>query len=227
MAENRRFYLVAPDGRLFSGIHYGPLVQIRPDYDPEAERLALRFPDGALVEGQVRLGEPLETDFWGDRSVRGRLVEGPWANVISRFVGKPLRLVRSDRPGGAFDAQPVSLVSRASVEELARQAGRERLDGRRFRMLIGIDGCTPHEEDTWIDRRVQVGEALLRVTGPCSRCATTTRDPSTGLRDLDTLRVIWSYRGLREGRKADFGVYAGVERPGRVRVGDAVVPEEA
>ena len=55
-----------------------------------------------------------------------------------------------------------------------------------------------------------------------ARCATTTRDPSTGERDLDTLRVIKEYRGLREGNNIDFGVYGDVEKPGRVRVGDPV-----
>jgi hypothetical protein len=60
----------------------------------------------------------------------------------------------------------------------------------------------------------------VRVGGPVPRCATTTRDPTTGIRDLDTLHAIKSYRGLRDGRKLDFGVYGEVERPGRVRVGD-------
>jgi uncharacterized protein YcbX len=55
-----------------------------------------------------------------------------------------------------------------------------------------------------------------------ARCATTTRDPSTGIRDFDTLRAIKDYRGLREGKKIDFGVYAKALEPGAVRVGDAV-----
>ena len=61
--------------------------------------------------------------------------------------------------------------------------------------------------------------------GPVPRCATTTRDPSTGQRDLDTLRAIAAYRGRRDGKDIDFGVYAQVVRPGRVRVGDAVEPK--
>jgi uncharacterized protein YcbX len=42
------------------------------------------------------------------------------------------------------------------------------------------------------------------------------------MRDLDTLRTLISYRGLREGKHADFGVLADVEQPGRIRVGDEV-----
>ena len=91
-------------------------------------------------------------------------------------------------------------------------------------MLLEIEGCAPHEEDTWRGRHVRLGEAVLEIGGPVPRCATTTRDPSTGERDLDTLREIAAYRGKRDGKEIDFGVYAQVVRPGRVRVGDPVEP---
>ena len=54
------------------------------------------------------------------------------------------------------------------------------------------------------------------------RCAVTTQDPDTGAVTLDTLRAIKNYRGLRDGKLIDFGVYFDVEEPGRVRVGDPV-----
>jgi uncharacterized protein YcbX len=63
---------------------------------------------------------------------------------------------------------------------------------------------------------------VLRVLKPDARCAITTQDPDTGARDLDTLRTIIGYRGLREGKHADFGVLADVEQPGRIRIGEAV-----
>jgi hypothetical protein len=116
----------------------------------------------------------------------------------------------------------VSLVSKASLDELAGHAGVEGVDGRRFRMLIGLDGCEAHEEDTWMGGRIRVGAVELDVGGPIDRCAATTRNPETGEVDLDTLRTIKEYRGLRDGKHADFGVFASVVRPGRVRVGDAV-----
>jgi uncharacterized protein YcbX len=52
----------------------------------------------------------------------------------------------------------------------------------------------------------------------------TTRDPDTGERDLDALRLIKGYRGLREGKHIDFGVYARVEQPGLVAIGDTAEP---
>jgi uncharacterized protein YcbX len=98
------------------------------------------------------------------------------------------------------------------------------VDGRRFRMLVDVRGCTPHEEDSWAGRAVRVGEALVEITGPVPRCATTTRDPVTGRRDFDALREIAAYRGRRNGKKVDFGVYGRVLEPGRVAVGDPVEP---
>jgi uncharacterized protein YcbX len=224
VAANRRFYLVREDGRLFSGLQHGPLVRVRAEWDEEADRLSLVFPDGTVVAGDVRLGEPVQTDFWRRRDVPGRVVEGPWGEALSAHASRRLRLVKADVPGAGVDVEPVTLVSRESVDELARQAGRDTVDGRRFRMLVQIEGCSPHEEDSWAGRRIRIGAAVLEVGGPVPRCATTTRDPSTGLRDFDTLREIAAYRGRRDGHDIDFGVYARVLEPGRVRVGDAVEP---
>ena len=224
VAANRRFYLVREDGRLFSGLQHGPLVRVRAEWEEEADRLSLLFPDGSVVEGEVRLGEPVRTDFWQRRDVPGRVVVGPWAEALSAQASRRLRLVKADVPGAGVDVEPVTLVSEESVAELARQAGRETVDGRRFRMLLDVSGCAPHEEDSWAGSCVRIGEVLLEVGGPVARCATTTRDPSTGVRDFDTLREIAAYRGRRDGHDIDFGVYARVLEPGRVRVGDPVEP---
>ena len=221
VASDRRFYLIREDGRLLAGLHHGPLALVRAEWAPEPDRLRLTFPDGDVVEGEVSLADPVLTDFWGHR-VEGRLVGGPWAEALSGFSGRPVRLVKADAPAGGVDAEPLTLVSSESIAELARQAGLDALDGRRFRMLLEIQGCAPHEEDTWIGHRVKLGEAVVEIPGPVPRCATTTRDPSTGLRDLDALREIAAYRGKREGKNIDFGVYARVVEPGRVRVGDPV-----
>ena len=222
--ENRRFYLVDETGRVLNGLRCGRLVAVAPAFDAAANRLALRFPDGSTCDGTVALAERVETD-WGERVVTGRVVEGPWESALSDFVGRAVRLVWSEQPGAGCAHHGVSLLSDASVEELTRAAGLDgALDARRFRMLIALDGCEPHEEDAWIGRLVSIGEALVRVVESTARCATTTRDPDSGERDFDTLRAIKSYRGLSAGRTIDFGVYGVVERPGRVRVGDPVEP---
>lgn len=223
VAADRRFYLIRPDGRLLAGVHHGPLALVSADWDALRDRLRLTFPDGALVEDDVRLDGPEVTDFWGHR-VPGHVVEGPWAGALSTYAGRPVRIAKADEPAGGVDVEPLTLVSSESIAELGRRAAAGELDARRFRMLLEIEGVQPHEEDTWTGRQVRLGEAVVEIGGPVPRCATTTRDPATGQRDLDTLREIAAYRGKRDGKHVDFGVYARVVAPGRVRVGDPVEP---
>ena len=225
VADDRRYTFMTDDGRIFDGTKLGPLVQIRAELQPEngTERLTLRFPDGEVVAGEVALGEPTQADIYG-RVFAARPVIGPWADAVSAFAGRRLQLIRSERRAGERDRNPVSIVSEASVEELARQGNDgQPLDPRRFRMLIQVAGATrPHQEDEWLGRDVRIGEAVVHVTKPDPRCVITTQDPDTGERDFPTLHVIRSYRGLREGRKLDFGIYADVVTPGAVRIGDEI-----
>jgi uncharacterized protein YcbX len=227
VAENRRFHVVDEDGRRYNQIRNGALVRIAPTYDGEADLLSLLFPDGEVVADEVALGEAIVTDFYG-RKVPGRVVEGPWSDAISAYAGQTLRLVKTDEPGGGVDRSrgTVSVLSDASLQELARNAGRDAVDARRFRMLIGVAGCTAHEEDEWLGRSVRVGEAVLRLHEEVARCAITTQDPDSGVPDFDTLREITSYRGTRDedGKHIDFGVFGEVKEPGVVRLGDAVEP---
>lgn len=223
--DNRRFYVVDEDGRVLNGVRHGALVAVRASYDPAADRLALAFPDGRAVEAAVTVGDRVTSPFGPGRTVSGHLVDGPWAAALSAFVGRPLRLVRVDLGHGLPVVAPVSLLAAESVAAVARWSGRDALDARRFRMLIDVEGCRPHEEDGWIGGRVAIGEAVVRVVEPTARCATTQRDPTTGVNDVEVLRVLKDYRGFRVGgRTFDLGVYAAVERPGTVRVGDSVEP---
>lgn len=223
VSGNRRFFLADADGRRYTLSRGGGLVRLAAVWDEETGRLAVSFPDGAVVDGVVELGEQVTTEFAGPRRVEGRVVEGLWSEAISEHLGRPLRLIQIAEPGNAFPpGRQVSLVSEASLGELARHAGVDAVDARRFRMLIGLDGCAAHEEDGWVGREVRVGEAVVAVGGPIDRCAATTRNPVSGEVDLDTLRTIKKYRGLRDGKHLDFGVFASVVEPGLVRVGDPV-----
>ena len=227
VAANRRFHVIDADGRRYGQVRNGTLVRIQPEYDEKSGRLALRFPDGRVVDGVPELGEELVTDFYG-RPVPGRVVVGEWSEAISELAGRPLRLVRCDEPGAGVDRDlgTVTMLADASLDELARQTERDGVDHRRFRMLISVAGCGAHEEDEWLGGLVRVGEAVVRLHEQVARCAITTQNPTTGVPDFDTLREIKRYRGARDagGKYIDFGVFGEVETPGRVRVGDPVEP---
>ena len=221
---NRRFYLIDEHGELFSAFDHGPLVSVVPMYDQDREWLSLWFPDGVEVVGDARAtGPPVSTSFHR-RRVDGRLMEGPWAAAVSTFAGAPLRLVRTDRDGDGSDVEHLTIVSTASVGDLGsrgRHAGS--LDARRFRIDVEVDGTAPYEEDSWEGQRVRIGDATLRVLGQIPRCRVTTESPQTGVRDWDTLTQIAKYRPrIPNDGGIPFGMYARVERPGTVGVGDPV-----
>ena len=219
--EDRRFYLIDPSGKLLTQREIGQLVQVKAEYHIDPEWLGLRFPDGANLEGPIETGEPVVTRMWG-RHVQGHVVVGDWSRVLSDFCLEPVRLVMSNEPGQCYDEFPISFMSQASVQELSQQPGATvAFDSRRFRPNFLLEGCEPHEEDTWLDGIIQIGEELrLRVIARDPRCAITTHDPATGERDVDTLRLIINYRP--NPRAAYFGVYGIVERPGTVSLGDSV-----
>jgi uncharacterized protein YcbX len=223
---DRRFYLVDERGRMVNSKQLGNLNEVVAAYDGAERRLELRFPDGTQVAGAVELGSPLQTTFYS-RPAQARELHGAFGEALSEHIGRPVRIVEGvDRSGvDRGRAGAVSLVSHASLGALARIAGADEVDARRFRMLVVVDGLDEaHEEDTWVGERVRVGAAVVRVRGHVGRCNITHRDPETGSADLPTLDLLRSYRaGLETTEPLAFGVYGEVLEPGRVAVGDAVI----
>src|SRR3954452_25067103 len=224
---DRRFWLVDRDRRLVNGKRHPELMRVQPEWDEASRRLALAFPDGSVVEGEVEPGELFGAELYGTPHP-SRPVPGPWQEALSEFVGEPLTLLWSE--GGAQDRGNdrggwASLVSRGSLEQLGAEAGAaDPVDGRRFRMLFEIDGVQAHEEDTWLGNRVSIGDAVIVPLGDVGRCVVTTCGPDTGLSDFDTLNLLAEYRRKGVTEPLPFGVYCDVAVPGRVRLGDAVRP---
>lgn len=224
---DREFCLIGAEGRLLNGKRLGPVNAIRARFDAGTSHLELRMPNGAQVEGVVRAGEAVVVTIYG-HSAPAHVVEGPWAEALTEEIGRPIRLVRLDRAGDGVDraskAAGVTLLSRGSLERLAEEASLDApVDPRRFRMLIGIEDASPHEEDGWISQRVRIGEAVVVPGGNVGRCVVTTMDPDTGESDLDTLEVLARYRGsIWSSEPLAFGVWATVEREGRVALGDNI-----
>jgi uncharacterized protein YcbX len=220
---DRHFYLVGEAGRLISNKDFPPFQLIGAFYDAEQDELTFRLPDGREVTGAVERGEEVATRFH-KRPRSARLVLGPWSDVLSELAGEPLRLVEPEtsavdrgRTGAA------TLLATASLRALGNVLGVDALDGRRFRMNFGVEGLDAHEEDSWIGRRVQVGEAVVIPHGNVGRCVITTQNPETAISDLDTLKGLATYRrDLDTTEPLPFGVHAAVVQAGRVRVGAAV-----
>src|SRR6185437_11202075 len=122
---DRRFWLVDANRRLFNGKSGPELMRVHPEWDEASHRLALRFPDGSIVEGEVEPGEPFAAELYRTPHP-SRLVPGPWQEALSEFAGEPLTLLWSERGAqgrGNDRGGWASLVSRGSLDHLGAEAG--------------------------------------------------------------------------------------------------------
>jgi uncharacterized protein len=217
--DDRRFFLIDSDGTLQTARRIGALLTVQAVIDPTSGELVLSFDDGSEVRGAIQRGPLVGASFGGD-PVAATSVLGPFDEALTRQLGKPVRLVEAAEPGTVQDAEPLTLISTASIQELARigETGSE-IDPRRFRMNVELEGCRPFEEDGWRGRRFAVGTAVLQIGSRTGRCVVTTLDPDSGRKSLDTLKLI-ARRALPRDEGLPLGVYAHVVQPGVVSVGD-------
>ena len=224
VVDDRRFFLIDDRGRMVNGKQIGILSAVVATYDHGARSLKMTFPDGRTLGAEIRLAGEIQTRFFS-RQLSAALVLGPWAAALSEHAGRELRLVMAPLAGTGVDRGlrgAVSIISRASVENLEQVASRE-VDSRRFRMLIELDGLDAHAEDAWVGRQVTIGEALVAVHGHVGRCLVTGQDPDSGVTNLPTLELLRSYRpALATTEPLAFGIYGEVLRAGLVRIGDLV-----
>ena len=164
------------------------------------------------------LGETCRLVTTGARSRRVRPVERLPDGVHPGVLARPVEV--------AFpDGFPLLVVSEESLADLNRRLDLpEPLPMDRFRPNLVLSGCAaPYEEDRW--KAFRVGPVRLFGGGPCGRCIVTTTDQRTLARTPEPLRTLAGYRRTPEGEVV-FGQNAIHAAPGgRLRVGDAVVPE--
>lgn len=231
---DRRWMIVDADGRFVSQRE-----------DPRLGRLVPRLHDDVLridaEDGTTPLELPAEPSgtptrratVWGDEVavIDAGDTAAAWLEARlgrgHRLVGmppdghRPVDEARA-RPGDEVsfaDGVPYLLASTSSLAELERRAG-TRLDVRRFRPNLVIDGAAPFAEDGWDTFRV--GDVPFRAVGPCVRCVVTTLDPDTGAAGTEPLRTLASFRRASSGG-VTFGENLIAAGTGTIEVGDEVV----
>jgi uncharacterized protein YcbX len=212
------FYDVAKD-RVLRTVDHDALLACRAHFEPPV--LTISTPVGEATGEAVATGTRYVADYWG-RPTELTAVDGPWSDLVSRYLGTEAVLCRVGRTGGVVWGGAVSVVTTSSLTEIARRIGRDAEDGRRFRATFVVDAAdaAAFVEDAWTGRRLTLGDAVVRVRGPLERCALVDRRPEAGGRDATVLRALAADR--RMNGQIVFGVHADVVHPGTVRLGSRV-----
>lgn len=145
------------------------------------------------------------------------------AGRLAQAMGRPVALIESASVGRIKDGD-VHLLTTASLTALTARRPDSRFEARRFRpnlLIEAPDGAEGFVENGWVGRRLGIGDAVLRVSHRTVRCVLTTLAQGDLPKDPRILRSAVEDNG------GDVGVYAAVETPGTVRVGDALVLLEA
>jgi uncharacterized protein len=218
---DREFLVVGEDGKLLLTAQTPALVQVEPAWDPVRNVLALRFPDGAVVQDTPEPGARATTRMYDGREIPGWIISGPLGAALSGYLGQAVRLFKRAPEHLGCDDEPVTLMSEASLQALASQFNGTAPDPRRFRMTITIAGAEAWAEHAWRGQTVTIGEVILSVIAPVPRCVVTTRNAESGATDARVLHALARLRGKND---ITFGVWCEILRPGGIHVGDPVTP---
>ena len=235
LAHDRRFMVVDAGGQFMSQREFPRMATVWTEIAGGELRLAAPDLDEVAIALEPAGGEPLRATVWDFESaaIAPSREADRW---LTEALGQPCRLVympdSTRRESKAHQAGPGHLVgfadgyahlviSEASLEALNARLARP-VPMERFRPNIVVRGCAPFAEDGWTD--FTAGAAALRMAKPCGRCQVTTTDQSTGeVTGPEPLATLSAWRMSPE-FGAMFGMNAVTVRPGRIGVGDAVVP---
>lgn len=243
LRHDREWMLVEPNGVFITQRTDAVLATLAPSLDLDGQALRVAAPGRPTLRIPFAIrGERRTVRVWKDTCDADDQGDAA-AEWFAAIVGRPLRLVRFAADGVRHanpqfarddyapvrfpDAYPVLITQSASLAALnaaiaasGAAPAEAPLPMTRFRPNIVLAGLAPFEEDR-IDR-LRIGEVVLRLAKPSTRCIVTTTDQDTGYRGVEPLPTLKKLRWNREHKGVTFGENATVLQPGTLRVGDAV-----
>jgi uncharacterized protein YcbX len=235
-----RHWVIAHDGKFLSQRDVPELALVGAEVGNDA--LTARHPHLPPLVIPLRPANPrIETSVivWKD-TVTAWDEGDEAATWLSRIVGNSVRLLRisdsarrpvnpkyATRPATtAFsDGFPILIATGASLDELNRRLrskGAAPVPMNRFRPNLVVSGTEPFAEDRW--RTIRIGDALIDIVKPCSRCIVTSIDQTTAHRAEPTepLATLALFRrtpgGVMFAQNAIHHAPARLELGGRVEV---------
>jgi uncharacterized protein len=229
---DRRFMVVDEAGMFLTQREVPRLALIEPRLGPTALQISAPGMPVLKVPMTQRDAKVREIVVWKHTGPAEDTGESA-ADWFSSFLERACRLVRFpedalrpvsknhtdlDAQVAFSDGYPALLLSEASLAELNGRL-KSALPMNRFRPNIVVKGCDAFAEDGW--KRIRVGDLVLDVVKPCSRCAITTVDQITGkVTGPEPLATLATYRKQENG--VMFGQNVVHHGPGSLRIGDPI-----
>ncbi|HEX9138427.1 MAG TPA: MOSC domain-containing protein [Steroidobacteraceae bacterium] len=201
------------------------LLQFTARYLSEADgaqtlpTVKITFPDGREVRSDEDRCCELLSSWFGQATAISAVTDDESARPAA---GK------YSMAGTYFDYAPLHLLTDTALASLASQMPQSVIAVERFRpnLLIRHVAAEAFPENAWTDRELRLGEARVRVTDPCPRCAMPTLAQANLPRDTRILKMIarsnMIYTPVLGRKEPCLGTYAFVLEEGSVSVGDQV-----
>jgi uncharacterized protein YcbX len=123
-----------------------------------------------------------------------------------------------------FDIAVIHILTTSTINRLRELYPEGRFEVRRFRPNIVVESGSWEKdfiENSWVGKKLTTGkDVVLKVTAPCTRCVMITLPQGDLPKDLGILSTVAKYNQVH------VGVYASVERGGRIHRGDTIRLEE-
>ena len=209
--------IVLPDGTSVTS-DSSDVTDVLSAYFQRHVTLARAAPDDFIIDQYHPDVENVDPAGYRDTVVEQKLGSAFFAQV---GLASPV-------PDGSFlDLFPVSVLTSSTLEQLSELRPQSRFDQRRFRMNVIVDTEEGgFVENDWIGHELEIGEAVrLGIALPDPRCVMTTLAQEELPKDTEVLRTLTRHNRVQVGGAGLFpcaGVYAIVEAPGTMRVGDRV-----
>jgi uncharacterized protein YcbX len=190
---------------------FARLAALQSRLDFRTSTLSLSRAGALIVSGslETRVGrdaiEQALHDYMGtELGGRPRLVKGNGHRFTDVSVHSPLLM------------EAISVINLATVRALEDSLGR-RVDPRRFRGNLLVDGIAPWTEFDLLDRTFRIGNVLVKGVRRTKRCPATEVNPDTAERDIRMPLELLERYG-----HGDLGIYVTVISAGTLRVGDHI-----
>ncbi|MEW6707273.1 MAG: MOSC N-terminal beta barrel domain-containing protein [Pseudomonadota bacterium] len=214
---DRRWMVVDPDRRFVTQRQLPRMALVKPTLGAGLEGLVLTAPgQPALTLDHHAAGRPCRVTVWND-DVAARDLGDEAAQWLSRFLGRPLRLVafepeqpprlssrewtgEIEAPNHFSDGFPVLVASTAGLAELNRrlaERGQPAVGIERFRPNLVLDGLEDANGEDFIDVLrfgAEGGPVVLKLVKPCVRCTIPSVDPASGEQGHEPGDTLSGYR---------------------------------